>query len=211
MNARDKQTMTQFYWPTGYVSHHLDSVLSSQIHLHWQDGAQDNLWETNNGRDFFCTECPVRETTKYSILHLKCQIKWSVHTHAHGSTETQTLSSVRYRLLTDRDHDVKTWGIWKRFRDDLSDVSGLLVCDFVFVLHMSCCIPSSVFLFYLANAVPRGGLRMFDGQGWEKKKKKKRYRLYAVGHQRTESRDTFCSEERALDHVLSTGRSLCNI
>ena len=174
MNARDKQTMTQFYWPTGYVSHHLDSVLSSQIHLHWQDGAQDNLWETNNGRDFFCTECPVRETTKYSILHLKCQIKRSVHTHAHGSTETQTLSSVRYRLLTDRDHDVKTWGIWKRFRDDLSDVSGLLVCDFVFVLHMSCCIPSSVFLFYLANAVPRGGLRMFDGQGWEKKKKKKK-------------------------------------
>lgn len=80
-------------------------------------------------------------------------------------------------------------GIWKRFKNDLSDVSGLLVCAFGFVLHMSCYIPSSVSLFYLANVVPRGGLRMFDGQG--PKIKKKRYQLYAVGHQRAESRDTF--------------------
>lgn len=65
-----KQSMTEFYWPTGYVSHHLDSVLPSQINLHWQDGAQNNLWEKNDGRDIFCTERPLWKRRIYRILHL---------------------------------------------------------------------------------------------------------------------------------------------
>lgn len=87
--------MTQFYWPTGYVSHHLDSVLSSQVHLHRQDGGQNNLWEKNNGRDIFCTERPVWKTTIYvQYSTSKCQINQSAHVHAWKYTNTHvSLSS----------------------------------------------------------------------------------------------------------------------
>lgn len=33
------------------------------IHLLWQDGAKDNLWEKNNGRGALCTKCVIWKTT----------------------------------------------------------------------------------------------------------------------------------------------------
>lgn len=89
----------------------------------------------------------------------------------------------------------------------------------IVALHMvkwhtyKCCPDEGTGLTAISNdrgKLPTGSdwLRMFEGQGW-KKKKKKGHQLYAVGHQHSDSHDTFVLNWRGtLEAILSCCGSL---